>query len=167
MYKRLFIMSLLILIIFSIGCGQKGPDPRELGRSVIKSLQDKDVEAYLNNCLTIADKKFMIVSLKLSLKEKTAQMALIPTSRRDIYETNDMRTANFNDIASLAGWEKAVINKISLKKRIKEDGILFYEGIIVKFKQSVLPDLKIGRIVSVKGQWKIMDAKALTFLSMI
>ncbi len=167
MKKRVFIVGLLLLMIVFSGCGKVDKGPKELGMAVFEALKAKDVDAYLDLCLTIKDKKFLIFLSELTMEEKKVQKALISTSRRAIYETKDIRTANFNDIASLSGWENAVVKKISLKKRFKEHGMLFYEEVIVKFKQSKLPDLKIGKIVKTRDKWKIMDDQALGFLSMI
>ena len=50
---------------------------------------------------------------------------------------------------------------------MQEQGVIFYREVIVKFKQSALPDLKIKKVIKVKDKWKIMDEQVLGFMSMI
>lgn len=165
--KRFLVTGLVLLIVVLPGCGKDGKAPKELAVQVIECLKNKEINAYIDLCVTKEDKRFLIAASDLTLKEKTAQTALLSNTSRDIYEIKDVRISNFNDIASAKNMEKAVVRKIILRKKINEHGIISYDEVIVKFKDNMLPDLMIRKVVKVKDKWKIMDNEAMAFMSMI
>ncbi|MBU1042953.1 MAG: hypothetical protein KJ915_00960 [Candidatus Omnitrophica bacterium] len=167
MQKRLIILGLILSIAALFGCAKAEPGAIKLGNDVFLALKDKNLEAYLDLGLTHDDKKKLIFFAKLTKAEKKAQRDLLLTASRDILKIKNTRTMNFNYIASLSGWDKASVQKIILKGRREVQGILSYDEVILKFKQTVLPDLKIGKVVKVRDVWKIMDDEALAFKSMI
>ncbi|MBU1087650.1 MAG: hypothetical protein KKD05_09090 [Candidatus Omnitrophica bacterium] len=167
MKSRLLILGLIISITVFFGCAKSEEGPRKLGKDVFTALKAKNLDAYLDLCLTITDKKKIIFFSKLTKAEKKAQEDLISSASRDIFKIKDIRLRNFNDVASVDGWEKATVWKIVLKGKRNVYGIISYDEVIVKFKQAVLPDLKIGKVVNVRDIWKVMDDQALAFKSRI
>ncbi|MFH1062621.1 MAG: hypothetical protein V1747_07040 [Candidatus Omnitrophota bacterium] len=168
MKLMLRIIRMLIVIIAISGCAKSEPGLRILGEDVSMALKTKNIEAYLNLCVTIKDKKYLINSSELTFDEKRAQTALLSTTKRDLGRAREDRSANFNDISWVKGWDRAIVQKVVLGKRMNlSGGIMCYENIIVKFRKKTLPDLKIGKVVKVQGIWKIMDDHALSFMSRI
>jgi hypothetical protein len=164
---KILLIGLLIAVVAVSGCTSFEQGLKQLGKDVSEDLKTKNIEAYLNFCVTIEDKKYLIVASELTSDEKKTQLALLSTNVRDLNRAREDRSANFNDIAWQKGWEQAIVQKIILGKRLNQDGIICYEYIVVQFKKKILPDLRIGKVVKVKKIWKIMDDQALSFNSRI
>lgn len=161
------LIGLLILTIAISGCAKEKNGPKKLGYDVARALKNKNFDSYNNLCVNIRDKRLLIYISDLSKAETKEQTSLLLEGREEIERIKNNRAFNFNDLAAMDEWEEAVISRVVLGKRTKVQGVIGYDSIIVKFKQKILPDLEIEKIVKIKENWKILKQDALSFKSRI
>jgi len=161
MKRLVYSLAVVSIIAILISCSSGASSPEQLGKKVVNSLKQNDVDSYLKLCGNSRDMIYLLKKSDLSKEEKEHELQDIKPRQKEFdKDMEEDRRENFADIHEEYLWKTAKVDHVETGELRKRDGISYFKDIHVYIIGGMV--LEIDAVIKTPRGWLIMDDVALS-----